>query len=399
MVLEMAFQLWLPVAFAVVMISIAITAIIYALSQALGNDEMKGWAQNEIYQAFASIVLLASAVALLSLINSIVYASLSSLPNGLDFSCDSNGCSYNQLKFNSADLVLGDPAKLKDAVKSTRATCGGDEPCHIAIAVSRLDMTYDIIRHYVANKIASAGTIMIIEGTSIGYSVFRITPFAVAGYITAAYSNFIDSINTMLLLLKVNSIFLVFISKALFPMFLIAGLALRSISFMRNVGGLMLSIALGLYFVYPMLLILSSVVISPNSNSFTTGYDDLSGFISPPVDRPNIAGPTTAASDLPRIDVTASNEELNQANGVLGNAATLLVDGFYKDVGGKRVDWISYQLFNVIMPKGFIDNAAFIVVWIGVPMVITIYGVLIFIKEFSSLVGGDVDIAGLSKLV
>jgi hypothetical protein len=379
------------------MIGFSLVSLIYLLSRMLDNDEMKGWAQNEFYQVVVSVIILASAVAFLSTINSIVYAILGVLPSGLDFSCNTGGCTYQQLKFNSADIVLGDPTRLAQAVQTTTATCGGEEPCHIAIAVSRMDMLYDTIRHYVANKIASAGTIAILSETTFGFSTFRVAPFAVSKYIINGYSTFINSLNTILLLLKANSMFLVFVSKSLFPMFLIAGLALRSISILRNVGGLMLSLSLGLYFVYPMLIVLSTAIISPNPNSFVLGYDDLTGFLSTPTERPNVTPIST--SEIPKIDDTADSGMIDKMLGIVGNVLTLFEDAFFKDIGGHKVDWISYQLFNLIMPNGFIDNVACITVWIFVPMIVSIYGTLIFVKEFSSLLGGDVDIAGLSKLV
>ncbi|MEM3369578.1 MAG: hypothetical protein QXE90_01860, partial [Candidatus Micrarchaeia archaeon] len=71
------------------------------------------------------------------------------------------------------------------------------------------------------------------------------------------------------------------------------------------------------------------------------------------------------------------------------------------NIGGQEVstDFISYMFFSSILPNGFLDNMAFLSMWMFVPFIISIYSLLVFIKEFSSFLGGDIDIAGLSKLI
>lgn len=380
-------QMWLPAALAIIVISVAITAIIYMLSRILNNDEMKRWAQNEIYQAFASIILLTSAVVLLGMVNGFMFSILGVLPSGLNFGCDSSSCHFLALSYDPSKMIIGSPSDLASGVTNTTQYCGGSgtNPCQIAIAMSRLDMMYDMLRYYAANKIATAGTLQLFQGTEIGWNSFTAKPFAFLDFVTSTYQTGLNMLTTILLLLKANSIFLLVISTAIFPMFLVAGIALRAISFMRKVGGLLLAIALGLYFVYPMLIILSTVIVSPNSNSFVLNYDDLSRFVT----SPQTSSSSTSSSLTPQSAITTLSS----------NIANTFSNGYYVNVDGTKVDWLSYNTLNVIRPGGFIDSVAFITVWIGVPFLITLYSTFIFIREFSTLIGGDTDIAGLSRLM
>ncbi|MCS7109535.1 MAG: hypothetical protein NZ903_01930, partial [Candidatus Micrarchaeota archaeon] len=206
---------------------------------------------------------------------------------------------------------------------------------------------------------------------------------------------FMSYITYILIWLKSNEIFLTFVSVSLFPAFIVAGIALRSISLLRGLGGLLLSIAIGLFFVYPILLIFSIAILSPNPNYHVISFSDSEGFTA------NLPEVSTGAFGTG--NVISSKASLQSSSESASSLLSFFEKLFsfilirYED--GTISDRFSHILHRTILPGGFLDSIAFLSVWIIIPAVISIYSTVVFIKEFSSYLGGDIDIAGLSKLI
>ncbi|MEM4133631.1 MAG: hypothetical protein QXO35_00190 [Candidatus Micrarchaeia archaeon] len=395
MVFEILFEWWVPVAVLILFITLTFISLIYMVARALENDNFKKWAQNEIYQVFASALIIGSLFIFLAIINNITLNLIPLIAPNLDFQCSGDSCTFNTLKITAESIRSQSGVKFESVQKECKQGY-----CHIEVANSLLGQYYDIIRFYLGNKISAIGWISVISSFKMQLLGFHVSPFSGLTPILDIYKNFITFGTNLLILIKVNQLFLVFTSVALFPMFLIAGIALRSISLLRGVGGLLLSIAIGSFFVYPFLLLLSFSIVSPNPNSNVIYLSDDSGFVT----------------DLPSLD---SGIQENQIEWLSSKSSyTSIVDSVKKvaqfsinlfnmivnikgNIGGQEVstDFISYMFFSSILPNGFLDNMAFLSMWMFVPFIISIYSLLVFIKEFSSFLGGDIDIAGLSKLI
>ncbi len=404
MVYEMIFQAWAPVTSLILVISLAFISLFYMIARALDNDNLKKWAQNEIYQIFASAFLLSSAVLMVAIANNLMYGVISAINPALSLSCSTDYCTFNKIEFQKYGIITESPENLNAAVKMVQVSCGGDElPCHMVIAITQLEHTYDVVRYYLANKVVSAGWVDLLAGVSMGYGAFKATPLAVLSNISQIYSNFIQIGFNLLILLKANSMFLFFVMKSLFPALIIAGLALRSISLFRGVGGLLFSIAVGTYFIYPMLIVFSTTLFSPDPNAFVSAFSDNSQFITAETSQiSNVPSESSAAGTGGIVVVSENIDESNKdwATGVVKFSKDLTTKYLWVETSeGNTVDRISYTIFRTIMPGGFLDNLSVLSVWILVPFIISIYGLVSFIKEFSQLVGGDVDLAGFSKLI
>jgi len=254
-----------------------------------------------------------------------------------------------------------------------------------------------LIVDYTADQLVTSGWISIIYDTKITLSPpllaknvacktgMCVTIAPLAGMeilVDGIYDNALDLIFVVILTLKAHIVFLSFIQHALFPLLLVGGIALRSISLTRKVGGLLIAIALALFFVYPMLIVFQSYVISPNPNVFKLEFDQLLQEIHPEL----VDKPQETLTFRQRIE------------------SSLTVD-----VNGQKMDWVTYQLFKPVQPAysdangvhggGVLDATAAILVWFVMQQVIMLYGVVVFVKETSPLFGGDVEIAGLSRLV
>ena len=399
MAYEMIFQAWAPVASLVLAISLAFISLFYMIARALDNDDLKKWAQNEIYQVFASAFLLGSAVLMIAIANNIMYGVISEINPALNLSCGEDFCTFDKIEFQSYGIITESPEDMKSGLSTVSVSCGGENlPCHIVIAITQLDHTYDVIRYYLANKVVSAGWVNLLAGTSVGYGAFRAQPLAVLSNINQVYSSFIQFGFNMLILIKANSLFLSFVMNALFPAFIIAGLVLRSISLFRGVGGLLFSIAVGTYFVYPILIIFSMTLISPDPSAFVSAFSDNSQFIT--ADSSQLSSPPPEGSGTVIVSEGIDQSNVGWYNKLAVFSKDLTTKYLWvKTPEGNTVDFISYTMFRTIMPGGFLDNLSFLSVWIFVPFILSLYGLISFIKEFSQFVGGDMDLAGFSKLI
>jgi len=380
---------WAPVAAVVVAVSVAIISLIYLIGKALGSDEMSGWARDELYQAFASAAIIGLVVVVLTTVNSVIY----SLLGAAQFDCSQNGCYYQQVSF-----YQNIDAGTYNNVNRTMVSCGQDTPCQIAIAKSRLNTLFDLVRYWTASNVVNYGIVSLFSSFSIGWkSIASLTPFGVADYLKESYNIMFETTTVILTLLKSQTILLSITEKALFGLFLVGGIALRSIKIMRKTGGLLIAIALGLYFFYPMMIILSSLVISPDPTTMPIVFNDFSHFTQPTAQ---------GAEFNPNMGLPGSPTTVEGGGNTVSSGQTITPSPVYTQiimsdtkVGDKTFKGISYYLAGVIQPNGFIDGVAFLSVWILALSLITIYSVITFIKELSPYFGGDADIAGLARLV
>jgi hypothetical protein len=387
-------QAWAPVAGLVVFISLLVTALVYLIGKMLGNEAMSGWARGEIYQAFASAAIIGLVVSVLVIFNSFVLVLL----GDAQFNCNQSICAYEELRF-SANAATG----TFDNIERTWVNCGEDSPCQISIAKSRLNTMYDLVRYWTAGKVEKYGLVSILSSLEIGYKkIFKVTPFAVGEYLKETYNIMFEFTTTMLLLIKSQVILLSIIEKSLFGLFLVGGIALRSIGVMRKLGGLLIAIALGTYFFYPMIVILATLVVSPTAGQMPLVFDDFSYFTATPVQPAAASSPYDVDIGISGSATTVSGmSPVQPAEGTVAQPNPAYSSLLTSDVkiGDKSYSPIVYYMFNVIEPNGFIDNVAFLSVWVLAITVIVIYSTVTFIKELSPYFGGDTDIAGLAKLI
>jgi len=377
---EILFASWLPIAALILFISLIFIVIVYMIARALDNSNYANWAQNEIYQVLASALILGSLFIFLAIINNILLTLIQLINPGIDFQCSGSSCTFLELTFPVQ--LIGSPNAVQGVLNTKSCDPGY---CHIEVAKSQLRTYYDITRFYLANKIVTVGWFQIFSTFRIVLFILSIQPFNGFQPLIDIYTNFLNTASYILIWLKTNEIFLTFISEALFPSFLIAGLALRSLSLFRGVGGLMLSIAIGTFFVYPMILLFSMTLISPDPNYHPIYITDESGFVAA----------------LPNVQFSPSQGNIISTKEVLYNQSNTNknIVSFMGDLVGFVVNNLFLFSNGTISPNGFLDTIAFLSVWMTVPAIISIYGTLVFIKEFSIFLGGDIDIAGLSKLI
>jgi len=245
--LEIWYTAWIPLAGLALGIATILVSLVYMFGSALMNDKMKGWAKLELVEIFYSAVIIAliaaPGVGALSIADSAVQGGIGALPGPIWVA--ESGTSVDLC----SDAVAADPASPYYNV----------EACHIRIGMwfmhslfnEAKDMAYKIYLNYIYTSTAADFTInfeFIIEKAGF----FTVTPWR--GFFTTGNtikSMVFDYLVKLMILAKFQEILLKFVATTLFPALFVVGVLLRTFTFSRRLGGLLLGIAVAMYYVYP----------------------------------------------------------------------------------------------------------------------------------------------------
>ncbi len=258
--LDIWYDKWLPISVIALGTATAITSFVYMLGSALMNEKMKSWAKMELVEVFYSIIIIAlvatPGLGALYVVDSVIQGSLGYGANGPSVYISGSSqpydlCSPGTLSSRPTDLFYNIPS------------------CHIRLGMWYLHEVFDegsklAYMTYIANiytSMAADFTInfeFIFEKTGF----FTITPwrgfFAMGNTIKAQMFDFAIKI---MMLSKFQEIMLSFIAKALFPGLFVAGAVLRTFTFSRKLGGLLLGMAIALYYIFPMFYAFGGLVM------------------------------------------------------------------------------------------------------------------------------------------
>ncbi len=247
------FIFWGWIAAAAFSIMTALVALVYALGSLLMNEKMKTWAKMELLEIFYSALVFSLCISSVGIVDAIVQGALGVSNLG--------GGQSTQTWIRDPEAGFPDET-LIDICGPRMARSGiyGDlESCHIRLATYYLreifaegrDFAYAVYRSYLWTSIAAEFSINI-EFVFEQAGFFTWNPFR--GFYTMG--NLIkdlafDWAMKINLLTKFQELMLRFVAVALFPALLILGCILRTFVFTRKLGGLLLGIAIALYFIYP----------------------------------------------------------------------------------------------------------------------------------------------------
>jgi|GEM_PF-578090 len=260
---------WLFFAAAALSLATVIIALVYMLSELLMNDKMKIWAKSELTEVFYSAIIIVLAVSLttpsasgVSIIDSVVQGAIGGGggnpgPTGSATSAwvqvkDSSGKQVYQAK-DICDLGIGNIGEEESSVYH------GISSCHMRLAIWYLrevfneakDFAFDVYISYIFTSMIADFTINI-EFLFEKAGFFTFTPwrgfFTVGNTIKALVFDWAIKI---MMITKFQEIMLRFIATALFPALFVIGALLRTFFFSRRLGGLLLAMAIALYFIFP----------------------------------------------------------------------------------------------------------------------------------------------------
>ncbi|MEM2974546.1 MAG: hypothetical protein QW112_02895, partial [Candidatus Micrarchaeia archaeon] len=264
----------------VVLASVGIVAIVYMIGRAIANEKMMAWATDEFYQAFASLLIIALVLFLFGFFTKFVLQLL----NVADFQCSpfAGTCTYTEYRMRQTVLVAGEMYTI------TRECGAAGNACHIAIAQSKVNSMFDLVRFVAVEKVMRGGLLRNLKSFNIRmkeqwsgilgmfskFAKVKFAPFVGVSTLIDTYGMVIDRLTNLLKFLMVHSAFFTLIEKVVFPIFLVIGITLRAFFPLRKIGGLLIATAVALYFVYPLLFILQSMILSPDPDKFPITFEE-----------------------------------------------------------------------------------------------------------------------------
>lgn len=391
------FQSYIPLSVIVVGLSVLILAIVYQIGRMLSNKGMTDWARYEVYQAFGSLMIIALVAFALWNMNTVLLV----LMEQGGFQCSGDSCTYTEYTFVQSLLGF-------DKLEPSTKTC--TEHCQVEIAKSYLNMEYELITRYTAAQICKIAWLELLAEMNIDFTPLKMLPayskrlettlgtkvantlgkasklttrfgasFSISfspfsGYqvVDESYEIMISFMMDLMGMLKANWMMLTLVEHSIFPLFLVVGIILRILSVTRKLGGLMIAMAITLYFFYPAVVILQSIAISPQSSMFKLEFVDCPGDVPLEYGKEQPDGAKQSMFSF----FSETDVQTNQ-----------------KSFLGAYLGW------GVTKPGGLIDATAAVTTWVLVQLIILVYLIAAFIMGLSPLFGGDVDIAGISRLL
>jgi len=367
---------WQAVASIAVIMSAFFVSIAYMLGSLLQIPMLINWAKGELMQVFASALIIGGLIWLVSMIT-VLSASMAGA-TGID-------CTFTDV----ADKYARE--ELEQA------------PCHINVAQQYLQIMYENLYEMSRDLLVTGTLLSAISNFNITFEML-IPPWTTATMVPFAGMNMIfetlftsfEMLSKIMLLLKFQMYFLSFIWRALFPMLLVLGVIMRTFWFSRKLGGLLIAIAIGMFIAFPLFYTLSYYVLGGTSAGTYVVKIDPSEYMEFLSDEEIAAWEAgvipdyTAAGDGEMGDIMHRINRIENKNW-LGDV--LAVAG----TGAPTEDNLENNW--VVGEDGVLENVAKLLIYATFVPFIAIISTIAFIKGLSPLLGGDIEIAGLTHLI
>lgn len=425
---------WSSIAGAIFLIGIFLTGLVYMAGNSLMNDKIKGWAKTEFVELFYSAVLFAIIVSIYLMGNEVAKA--------FAFQIDSYSantlCTSDDRPFHMMDV---------DSIEGYR-----NLPCHLRIAknflasifyetggfVKAVGVTHSWYTYFSSLSLDynAAGTTAYFSGASINHALF--------GFLNAknnGLSFLFDNGVKILTIVRFQEVLVNFIGLALFPVLMTVGLILRTFMLTRKLGGLLIAMAISLYFIYPIFYIVGDSIY--NSIIIAQHYDPLAS------EKPAIAWITADLGALPSkpADLTPtgsaaedltfktsmddiSSEFLNSLGMLSSTEKCEEAAAEVEAAGGEEGNIVENEGFDITSLDSWDDNillgdwlsglyssggstnpASFKSILAGIDVLakalffsmffsfLSVFATISAVKTLSPMLGGDVEIAGLTHLI
>jgi hypothetical protein len=304
---------------------LSIAGIAFALGYGFGIRTLKEWGKNEVYQAIGSAFLLGIIFILLGMVNGITAQIAGPCPDGCE--CPPASC-----------IILGDP-------DATAYYCDPGSPGY-SIAFDHATCFLDQKRDKLLGVWLSLVPINMMLQTAMSTSMNLALYQSGVGYALApGLFPVTDLINLIMLATGLGGaamwaqVFILGFIRLKLIIALPVGIFVRAFPFTRSAGAALIALVIGLYVVYPLLIILE---IGPVNAGVPLG--DISG----------------------NVPMTAVDDALN------------VISSLY----------------------GIMNNTIYYVGIVGLFLpVLNLTLTFSFVKEFARLLGGDIDVSALARLI
>ncbi|VVB58193.1 Uncharacterised protein [Candidatus Anstonella stagnisolia] len=401
------------------MIGIAMMAIGWMVAYFLQDERLKAWVKTELLKVGFSVLIIAVALAFFSsgAVEKALYEATFVSMEPADA-----GWRLNH------DIVCGAWDNAKPMLP----------PCHVRLGLDYLDTLYKTARalnrenFVVYSNFAALSNINTKSQTFMDFfTIAAINPFIALAIPSETIGILFDLVIKMMMATRFLE-FLVDLSAAvLFPTFLILGLVLRMFFFSRKLGGMLVALALALYIVLPTYFALMDYVLFKMTggwvNSGSGSLDEkiimglrLDAGVGQQADPTGSGTVETLPSGSARDEYFDANGQVSKkitanfctpedsvSKGQFMGALESTRDGVFSSItkgyvkAFKSATFFAHSWENdgLLGPGGALDNVATLMVYTVVVPFLGLMIMLASIKVFSPLIGGDVEIAGISRLL
>lgn len=388
----------------VLMLVTLVLGLGYMASVLLGDEKMRAWVKREVGQLAYSAIILVVAISLVGALDGWLKV-VSTIGASAQWQAyvNSGPCCDP-----SSGSCIGTPSK---------------QPCHIAIANDYLQMLYETARvssiSYMSNyfmfgllaNIGVSAHLLTLEGQP----VVSAAPFAGLSAGSDYFMLLFDLSSKAMMLIRAQQIMLDYVNYPFFAVAMSIGLVLRMLYFTRKLGGLLVAIALASYVIFPMFYVLSDAILWGFLGGTASTWQNFGGTYNS-VQTPSpfgTQGEINPSGDYNRVFDGSWGLNADYCNSLEPQAAQdrqdfdLFQQNFASNWGqieGGRFyelyfDFISVGVTGGFGPHGPIGTLATILVLTLFVPFLALMTVLAAVKVFSPLIGGDVEISVLSRLI
>lgn len=454
---------WVWFAGAALGITTILAALAYMLAELLMSDKMKSWAKMELVEIFYSAVIISLAIFALPIMDGVVQGSL--MVSNFGMGGGTPGCGgtvtstyvpmadygfiRTQQKYDCVDICGAKIAERNDSAYH------GIDSCHMRLGIWYMREVFDETKQFAYDTYVSyIETAMIaefainIEFVFEAAGFFTFTPWK--GFFTignAVKSMAFDWAIKIMMLTKFQEVFLSFIAKALFPALFIIGALLRTFVFTRRLGGLLLAMAITLYFIFPSFYAFAALIMLDIKNDplvQAQWYGSPANphhLPDPPIAKVmyfpgnattihGIGGSGSSAQytlqdaqdklmELEMEDSKQNMQEIEECSGgvmpkfdLSSRQFNALSDGEKNStmvkLWGMAESWLGTMskvnkldkfLDIAWRPGGYLDSLARLAFWAAFFSFISVIGCIAAIRSLAMTFGGDIEIAGLTRLI
>jgi len=413
---------WGFIAFAAILLSTAFASLVYMLGHFLSSERMIAFGKTEVIESFYSAILIIVVLAILATATDAAGVLIKSVyPGPGEHIC---GATFNHY-FNDFN---------------------GQFPCHMRMARYYLDtlyaegkifnyellsihMWYSFFHHIGINADFHEHTSGSVNFTPLGSAL---------SLPNSIYSYMFEFGMKSMVIIRFQQFLLSFINYSIYPVFVILGLILRTFPFSRRLGGLLMAMGISLFFIFPMFYVFGAIVFKGIANN--SDYQDTSGSDFPNERTPEVItslkfNPQDFYENIAFIDEN-EDESMTQPGEIPGsNPEDLTVDYMMEELypssanycqtsdwgvedGSELVaDWAVLFLYaadfttltsseyseqyidGLIGPGGVIDATARLVFFSMFFAILSVFSTIGAIRSLSPLLGGDIELAGLTHLI
>ncbi len=400
----MLWEDWQTVAVIVIITGFILMGLLYMIAYGFGYKALEIFVKNEMIQLAASAIIIGSVVVFITVMeeysqqfagNILALHGGGSGTPGEAFRAPATGIWTiriigRNINVTEQDMSRGywngrwsivEKGPYPPATEDT-ITCPA--PCHFYLARSYLGYNYERIVGVARQVVKMYATLTWLDYVSEGFFinvmgvVFGIQistqPFTGLSIIYHSLGTCFEFMVKAMMSIKFQEMALLYIQNGVFPIFLIGGVILRSIWFLRKLGGLMIAIAIATYTLFPLLYVLAWYTIDSSTMTMQINADLVpSGVIRTPL--------------LPfgRTNLDIEDDEFKD-----------LLFTHYNEADDPATP---YDDREEPASVGLLDlSAGLLLPALALPL-LNIFITIAFIKTLSAALGGDIEIAGLTRIL